>query len=156
MHCGRNDVAVPRATVNIPPLVLLDYKSRHKDPRKEGLSVPASFCLSNCFVGIRSLVFCNIWHGARNPYENVCDRAKCLGKFFVQRFLKISFLNLRKIWNWLLLNLFCNKNLCYLVCSCTNLIFLKNLIPAIWIKMLLVNHVTRFCNKTYLLNKLMM
>ena len=43
--------------------------------RELGLTVLLSFRLSGRFLGIASLVFSKFWHGARNPYEVVCDIA---------------------------------------------------------------------------------
>ena len=69
------------------------------------MSVPLSCCLSGCFLGIGSLRFSEIWHGARNPYEFVRDR---VGVFVVNLFgsknashgpkigKKLNFLNLKK------------------------------------------------------------
>ena len=45
-------------------------------------SVFSSFCLSGDFLGIAWLVFSKFWHGARNPYEIVCDRAGFSSKNF--------------------------------------------------------------------------
>ena len=42
---------------------------------KQGLSVLPSFRLSGHFLGIVSVVFSKFWHGGRNPYEVVRDRA---------------------------------------------------------------------------------
>ena len=39
-----------------------------------------TLCLSGCFLGIGSLDFSEFWHGARNPYEVVHDRARVFGK----------------------------------------------------------------------------
>ena len=39
------------------------------------MSVRPSVLLSRHFLGIVSLVFSEIWHGARNSYEVVRDRA---------------------------------------------------------------------------------
>ena len=35
-----------------------------------------SFPLSECFLGIESLVFSEFWHGARNPNDVVRDRTR--------------------------------------------------------------------------------
>ena len=45
-----------------------------------------SFPLSGCFLGIGSLVFSKIWHGARNPNELVEDRTR----FFLKSFFCIK------------------------------------------------------------------
>ena len=64
----------------------------------------------------QSLNFSIFQHGARTPFEVVCKRAWFFGKTFA---LKIGekFLH--------------NENLYYLLCSCTNPAFGKNLIPEI-------------------------
>ena len=60
-----------------------------------------------------------------------------------------------KFCYWTLLNLFYNKNLYYLLCSCTNPIFGKILVPEIWAKMFSANQVAGFFNQPYLQKKLM-
>ena len=52
-----------------------------------------------------------------------------------------------------LLNLFYNKNLCYLLYSFTNPIFGKIFVPEIWAKMLSANQIAGFFNQPYLQNK---
>ena len=37
---------------------------------------------SKRFLEIRLLVFSKFWHGVRNPYEVVLERARFFGKFF--------------------------------------------------------------------------
>ena len=62
------------------------------------LSVLLSFCLSMDFLGIASSGFSRFLHGARNPYEVVCDRAKFsrnLGKW-AKNGQQHGFLNLLK------------------------------------------------------------
>ena len=54
-----------------------------KDPMKQGLSVLPSFRPSGHFLRIVSLVFSKYWHGARNPYEFVRDRARFSRKIFL-------------------------------------------------------------------------
>ena len=74
--------------------------------------------------------------------------AESLGK---KNALKIGFLNLLK--NFVVsffLNLVYNESFCYLLYSCTNPIFRKSLVPEIWAKMLLANHVAGFLNQLYL------
>ena len=50
-------------------------------------------------------------------------------------------------------DLFYNENLYYLLCSCTNPTFGKNLVPEIYAKVLSVNHIVRFLNNLFLQNK---
>ena len=62
-----------------------------------------SFRLSGHFLWIVSLTFCKFWHGARNSYEVVRDRAWFSRKiFFVPKMgelgQKQGFLNLLKNW----------------------------------------------------------
>ena len=45
-------------------------------------SVHPSFCLYRHFLGNVSLVFSRFWHGARNPYEVVCQSQIFWKKFF--------------------------------------------------------------------------
>ena len=53
------------------------------------LSVLPSVLLSRRFLGIASLVFSEIWHGARNSYEIVRDRAGISGNnFFCLKIVK--------------------------------------------------------------------
>ena len=65
-------------------LVLLIWtpSCSQKGLMKKGLSVLLYFRLSRCFLGIVSLVFLKFWHGARNPYEAVRDRARFPRKKF--------------------------------------------------------------------------
>ena len=51
--------------------------------------------------------------------------------------------------------MFCNENLYYLLCSCTNPIFGKILVPEIWAKMFSANQVAGFFVQPYLQNKSM-
>ena len=62
--------------------------SRRKYPVKQGLSILLSCHLSGSFLGIGSLDFSEFWHGSRNPYEVVHERARVLGKklFLLQKF----------------------------------------------------------------------
>ena len=46
-----------------------------------------------------------------------------------------------------------NKNLYYLLCSCTNPVFRKNLVPKIEAKMLSANQIAGFLNQLFLQNK---
>ena len=54
----------------------------------------------------------------------------------------------------ILLNLFCNENVYYLLCSCTNSIFRKNLVPEVYAKMLSANQIAWFLNEIFLQSKL--
>ena len=70
-----------------------------------------------------------------------------LGKFFLPQKLgkwakKQDFFNL--LGNLVidfLLNLICNENLYYLLCSCTNPIFGKMFVPEIWVKIISANQI---------------
>ena len=48
-----------------------------------------------------------------------------------------------------------NENLYYLLCSCTNPIFMKIFIPEIWAKMFSANQIAGFFNQPYLQKKSM-
>ena len=69
---------------------------------------------------------------------------------------KQFFFNLLKnfVFNFLL-NLFYNKNVYYLLCSCANPIFGKSLVLEIWAKMFSANQIAGFFNQLYLQNKSM-
>ena len=60
-----------------------------------------------------------------------------------------------KFGHQLLLNLIYNENLYYFLCSCTNPIFEKILVPEIWAKMFSANQITGLSNLPYLQNKSM-
>ena len=47
---------------------------------KYSLSALPSCHQSGCFLGIQLLDFSEFLHGARNPYEAVCDRVRLFGK----------------------------------------------------------------------------
>ena len=119
-------------------------------------SLRPSFRLSRRFLGIVSLVFSKCWHGARNPYEVVRDRAGfSRKKFFApkigkmdQKWAKTWFFEfIEKFCHSFLLNLFYNENL-YYMCSCTNPIFGKIFVHEICAKSAnqiadLINHISR-------------
>ena len=84
------------------------------------------------------------------------------GKFFCSKIRvngpKIGQKQVFKIyWKiWLLifsLNLFCNENLYYLLCSCTNPILGKIFVLEIWAKMFSAKQIAGFFNQPYLQNK---
>ena len=91
------------------------------------LSFHPSVPMSGSFLRICSLVFSETQHGVRGPCDLVRDRAG----FFEKKNLcpksgpKIRFF----------LNLVHNEILYYLLYSCSNPIFGKNLVPEIWVKM---------------------
>ena len=66
---------------------------------------------------------------------------------------KQGFLNILKK-NYLL-NLLYNENVYYLLCSWTNPIFGKILVPEIWAKMFSANQIAEFFNQPYLQNQSM-
>ena len=89
-----------------------------------------SFSLSECFLGIGSLVFSKFWHGARNPNEVVPDRTRfVLEKFLLRQTLgtwvkivpkiELFFEFIKKISLQFSQNLFYNANLYYLLRFCT-------------------------------------
>ena len=51
------------------------------------------------------------------------------------------------------MNLFCNENMQYLLCSCANPIFGKIFVPEIWTKIFSANQIAGFFNQPYLQNK---
>ena len=55
-----------------------------------------------------------------------------------------------KLSNQLFLNLVYKESLYYLLYSCTNPIFVENLVPEIYAKMLLANEIAEFLNQLYL------
>ena len=71
-----------------------------KSPIKQDLSVLPSFCPSRYFLWIVSLNFSKFYHGARNPYEIVRDRARFSRKIFFDPKMgqKQCFLNLLENW----------------------------------------------------------
>ena len=105
-------------------------------------SILPSFGLSRHFLGIVSLVFSKFWHGARNPYEFVYDRAgfSTIFFFFPPKIWKrtktgletVFFELIEKIGLQFLLNLLCNENICYLQFSYANGMFGKIFVPEIW------------------------
>ena len=88
-----------------------------------------------CFLEIGSLGFSEFRHGTRKPYQVMCAR------FFGKTFFAL------KNWgngpNIVPLNLLYNENVYYLLCSCTNLLLRKNIVPEIQAKILLS---TQFAN----------
>ena len=68
-----------------------------------------------------------------------------IGKWFFQF--------IGKFGNKFFLNLIYNKNLYYLLCSCTNPIFGKVFVPKIWAKMFSANQIAGFFNQLYFQNK---
>ena len=99
------------------------------------------------------------------PQVNLCVREPdFMGKiFFPQKLGKWAkngpkqgfFKFIGKFGNQFLLNSIYNKNLYYLLCSCTNLIFGKNFIPQIWAKMFSASQIAEFLNQPYLQNQSM-
>ena len=65
----------------------------------------------------------------------LCTTARFFGRtFFLQKlgkWAKNRFFSIWKNCSQFLLNLFYNENVCYLLCSCTNPIFGKNLVPEV-------------------------
>ena len=52
------------------------------------------------------------------------------------------------------MNLYYNENFYYLLCSCTNPIFGKDLVPEMLAKILSASQITGFLNELYLQSKL--
>ena len=109
---------------------LLPYKRGVWSPLTNyGLSIFSSWHLSGCFLGIWSWNFSECCHGARKPYEVVHGSLIFLEKLFCS---KNSFFLIWKNWSQFSMNLFYNENVyCYLLFSCTNPIFGKNLVPEV-------------------------
>ena len=135
-----------------------------KGPVKQGLSILPSFRLFFCpgvFLELHHQFFSKFWHGARNPYEVVHDRARFSKMFFCPqnwengpKRAKTGFFEfIKNFCHQVLLNQFYNKNICYLLCSFTNPIFGKFLVPEICTKMFSANHIVGFFNQSYLQNK---
>ena len=113
------------------------------------LSGLLSFCLSMDFLAIASSGFSRFLHGAKNPYEVVCDQKfrKMGQKWPTTWFFEFT----EKFSHYFLLNLFYNEYSYYLLCSCTNRIFGKILFHEIWAKCsqpirlqdYLINHIFR-------------
>ena len=87
---------------------------------------PSILLLLGCFLEIGSLGFSEFRHGTRKPYKVMCAR------FFGKTFFAL------KNWgngpNIFPLNLLYNENVYYLLCSCTNLLLRKNIVPEIQAK----------------------
>ena len=103
---------------------------------------------SGCFLGIISLDISKFWHGARNPYEVVCDTARISRKFFfAPNIRKMGQKWARVFWiYWKVLSVIFTEfvlswNLYCLLCSYTNPIFGKSLAHEIWTKMFSPNQI---------------
>ena len=69
---------------------------------------------------------------------------------------KIGFFVLKeKFGHKFSLNLFYNESLYYLLCSCTNPLFGKSVVPEMWVKVPSAIQIARFLNQPFLQNKLM-
>ena len=116
------------------------------------LSVLPSICLSvlsRSFRGIGWLVFSGTQHDVRSSCGVVHD-SQIFWKNGPKMDYKQGFLNLLE--NVVIIffqNLFFNESL-YLLYSCTNLIFGKNLVREIWARMLSVNQIAGFLYQLYL------
>ena len=99
------------------------------------LSFCQSFCLAGTFTWNCFIVFSKFWHGARNLYGILCDKAwfSWKKKNLLQKLSKWTknvpktgfFEFIEKFGQSFLLSLFCNEDLFYLLCSCTNPLFGK-------------------------------
>ena len=129
-------------------LSVLDHRQYIEGSYKIG-SVRLSVCLFGSFLGIGSLIFSNFWHGVSNPYEVLLYRAG----FFLEKKFFFFALKMVKMNHLLYINFFNDKSVYYLLCSCTNVMFMENLVPGIWAKMFLANKIAGFSNQLYLQNK---
>ena len=125
-----------------------------------------SFCLSRGFLGIVLSVFSTFWHGARNSHEVLDNRARFSENnfFFAFKIGKMDqkwfFEFIGKFYHQFLLNFFYKRIMFYeklfqLLCSCTNPMFEKILVPEIWALMFSANQITGFFNQPYLQKKSM-
>ena len=131
---------------------------------KYSLSLPTyHYLITYHYLSMLS-VFSKFWHGARNPYEVVHDRAGFPGKKILPQKLgkwtkngpKTGFFEfIEKLGHLFVLDLFYNENLYYLLCSCTNTIFGKIFVSEIWAKMSSAYQIAGFFNQPYLQNKSM-
>ena len=103
-----------------------------KGPMNKGLSIYLFVLLSGSFLGIGSLVFRGTQYVVRGPYDVVHDSQIFWKKYFWPRNWKF----IGKFSHCFFLNLVYNKTLYYLLYSCINPLFSKNLVPEIWAKML--------------------
>ena len=96
---------------------------------------------------------CCAWHFEKDFLKKIFLHRKW-GKW-TKNGQQIGFFKFIGKFSHFLLNLVYNERLYYLLYSCTNPIFGKNLVPEIWAKMLLANQITGFLNQRYLQNKMM-
>ena len=129
------------------------------------LSFCQSFCLAGTFTWNCFIVFSKFWHGARNLYGILCDKAWFSWKKKIcyknwangpKMCQKQGFLSLLK-------NLVSHF---YWVCSVMKIYFIccvpaqipylgKFIVPEIWAKIFSANQIARFFNQPYLQNKSM-
>ena len=100
--------------------------------------------------------FSIFWHFLTNSYKVMRD-----SRIFWEKKMgggngpkKGFFEFIEKCGHRFFLNLFCNESLYYLLCSYINLIFGKNLVPEIWVKMLSANQIAVLLNQLYLRSKM--
>ena len=122
-------------------------------------SVLPSVFLPRVFLGIASIDFSEIWHGARNSHEIVHDRAGISDKIFftpklgkrVQNVPKQGFFNLLENlvinfnWIWYIMEI-------YIICCVSSQVpyFWKNFVPEICAKMFSANQIAGFFIQPYL------
>ena len=129
MHADCNAIVLVRPTSYSRSLAF-KFHSTERPLVVAGRTLWSRLCpswhMSGCFLRIGSLYFSEFWHGAKNPYEVVHDISITWKNFFCPiKFWKcvkirskiVLFLNLNKN---LVINLFCNENFYYLLCSGTN------------------------------------
>ena len=121
--------------------------------------VRSSVCSSGRFLRIGSLVFLNFGMLLKTRLK------WCVTAIFFRNFFfftskwakgpKIGFFKIIEKFGHFFLNLFYNESLYYLLCSCANPIFGKNLVLEIWVKILSTNQIAEFLYQQYLQNKSM-
>ena len=132
-----------------------------KCPIKWGLAVLTSFHLSGYFLGIiRSIVFSEFRHGARNLYDPLyVTQPNFLEKLFSPWKLakngpKVCFLNLKKNliinFHWIL-----STMKIYIICCVSTQISYLEKIFFLGCKVLVANQIAGFLNQLFLQNKSM-
>ena len=98
-----------------------------------------------------SLVFSGTQHGVRGPCSVVRHKTGLFESNIFTQKLEQKFLRFLNLLDNLVFNCFlilaCNESAYYLLYSCANPIFGEDLVPEIWAKMLLANHIAVFLNQ---------
>ena len=108
----------------MPVLLLLNLLDPWWQPEvfyEIGYSILPSCRISGCFLRNEPLGFSKLWHGIRNSYQVVCNRARLLEKHFCPK----NWGNALKLGQikYLKKNLAVNENLDHFLCHCANSIF---------------------------------